>query len=135
MMTIPSTRFSKANWLELHLKHCSFLTNGKCATILIGDSIVAGLSWYQNIWNRNFSFNTLNCGIVGDKVWNILWRAHNLPAVKSVRNVVFLCDTNNLHLDTPEDFWSSRLSQLLKGSSLILMFLCVEVYPVTVTAR
>ena len=104
MTTIPSTRFSKANWLELHLKHCSFLTNGKCVTIIIGDSIVTGLSPYQNIWNGNFSFDMLNCGIGDDKVQNILWRAHNLPAVKSVRNVVFLCDTNNLHLDTPEDF-------------------------------
>ena len=102
MTTIPSARFSKPNWLELHLKHCSFLTNGKCATILIGDSIVAGLSRCQNIWNGNFSFDTLNCGIGGDKVQNVLWRAHNLPAVKSVRNVVILCGTNNLHLDAPE---------------------------------
>ena len=66
MMTIPSTRFSEPNWLELHLKHCSFLTNGKCGTILIGDSIVAGLSRYQNIWARVF-----------DEVQNVLWRAHN----------------------------------------------------------
>ena len=73
MTTIPSARFSKPNWLELHLKHCSFLTNGKYATILIRDSIVAGLSRDQNIWNGNFSFDTLNCGIGGDKVQNVLW--------------------------------------------------------------
>ena len=103
MMTIPSAKFSKPNWLELYLKHCSVLTNGKCGTILIGDSIVAGLSRNQNIWNRNFSFNTLNCSIGGNKVQNVLWWAHNLPAVKSIRNVVTLCDTNNLHLDEPED--------------------------------
>ena len=47
---------------------------------------------------REFSFNTLS-GIGGDKVHNILWRAHNLPVVKSVRNVVILSGTNNLHLD------------------------------------
>ena len=103
MTTIPSANFSKPNWLELHLKHCSFSTNGKCATILIEDSVIAGLSRYQNIWNRNFSFDTLNCGIGGDKVHNVLWRAHNLPAVKSVRNFVTLCGTNNLHLDAPKD--------------------------------
>ena len=101
MTTIPTARFSKPNWLELHLKHCSFLTNDKSATILIGDSIVAGLSRYQNIWNGNFSFDTLNCGIGGDKVQNVLCRAHNLPAVKSVRNIVILCVTNNVHLDAP----------------------------------
>ena len=98
MKTIPSARFSKTN-----LKHCSFLTNDKCGTILIRDSIVARLSRYQNIWNGNFSFTTLNCGIGGDKVQNVLGRAHNLPAVKSVRNFVILCGTNNLHLDAPED--------------------------------
>ena len=96
-------RFSKPNWLELHPNNCSFLTNDKCGTNLIGDSIVAGLSRYQNVWNRNYSFNILNCSVVGDKVKNVLWRAHNLPAAKSVRNVVILCSTNNLHLDAPKD--------------------------------
>ena len=93
----------KPNWLELHLKQCSFLTNGNCGTILIGDSILAGLRRYQNIWNENFSFNTLNCVIGGDKVQNVLWQAQNLPTVKSIRNVVILCGTNDLHLDAPED--------------------------------
>ena len=101
--TIPPARFSKRNWLELHLKHCYFLTNDKRGTILIGDSLVAGLSRYQNIWNRDFSFSTLNCGMGGDRVQNDLRQAYNLPAVKSVRNVVFLCRTNNLHGDAPED--------------------------------
>ena len=67
MTTIPSARFSKPNWQELHLQHCSFLTNDKYGTILIEDSIVTGLSRYQNIYNGNFSFNTLNCGKGGDK--------------------------------------------------------------------
>ena len=49
---------------------------------------------------QGFSFDTLNCGVCGDKVQKVLWRAQNLPAVKSV---AILCDTNNLHLDAPED--------------------------------
>ena len=64
---------------------------------------MAGLSRYQNIWNRNFSFNTLNCGIGRDKVQNVLWQAHILPAVKSARNAVILCGTNNLYPDALED--------------------------------
>ena len=103
MTTTPSARFSKPNWLDLHLKHCSSLTNNKFGTILIGDLIVAVLSRYQNTWNGNFFFNTLNCSVGGDKVQNVLRRAHNLPAVKSVRNVVIFCGTNNLHMDVPED--------------------------------
>ena len=64
---------------------------------------MAALNQYQNVWNRKFSFNTLNCDIGGDKVQNVLWRAHNLPAVKNIKNVVILCVSNNLHLDAPED--------------------------------
>ena len=64
---------------------------------------MAGLSRYQNVWNGKFSFNTLNWDIGGDKVQNVLWRAHNLPAVKNIKNVVILCVSNNLHLDAPED--------------------------------
>ena len=64
---------------------------------------MARLSRYQNIWNRNFSFNTLNCGIGGDKVQNVLWQAHILPAIKSARNAVILCGTNNLYPDALED--------------------------------
>ena len=45
------------------VKHCSILTDDEYGTILIGDSVMAKLRRYQNIWNRNFSLHTLNCGI------------------------------------------------------------------------
>ena len=57
---------------------------------------MAELSRYQNVWNGHFSFNTLNCGLRGDKIQNVLSQAHNLTAVKNVKNVI-LCGTNNLH--------------------------------------
>ena len=129
MTTILSARFSKPNCLELHVKHFSFLTNGKCGTILIRNSIVAGLSRYQNIWNRNFSFDTLNCGIGGDKVQNVLWPAHNLTAVKRVRSVAILCGTNNLHLDRPEDIADGNIeigSTFKRLCTNINVFLFVE---------
>ena len=94
MATIPTARFSKPNCLVLHLKHCSFLTNAKCETVLNRG--------YHNIWNGHSSFNTLKCGISGDKVRNVFWRAHNLPAIRNVKNVI-MCGTNNLYLDAPED--------------------------------
>ena len=129
MTTIPSARFSKPNWLELYLKYCSFLTNNKCETILIGDLIVAGLSRYQNIWTGSFSFDTLKL--------RYRWRAHNLPVVKSVRNVVILCGTNNLNLGVPEDIADGiiEIGSVFKSSILMLMFLLVEFYLVIVTGR
>ena len=96
---------------------------------------MAGLSRYQNIWNGNFSFNTLNCGIGGDKAQNVLWQAHNLSAVKSVRNVVILCGTNNLHLDAPEEIAGSiiEIGSMFKRLYTNVHVLFAELYPMTVT--
>ena len=52
MTTIPSTRFSKTNWLNFHYDHCSELAKNTFETILIGDSVVAELSRYQNVWEK-----------------------------------------------------------------------------------
>ena len=45
MMTIPSMRSSKTNWLNLHRHHCSSLITNRFKTI-VGDSIAAGLNKY-----------------------------------------------------------------------------------------
>ena len=47
--------------------------------------------------------NTLNCGIGGDRVQNVLWQAQNLPVISSLKNYVILCGTNNLFENSPED--------------------------------
>ena len=123
--TIPS-RFSKQNWLGLHLKYCSFLTNWGLNGANWAFS-VAGLSRNQNVWIGNFPFNTLNCGIGGDKVQNVLWRARNLPVVKSVKNVRILYGTNNLHLDAPEDVTDSIIKTGLSFKRLytnVNAFIC-----------
>ena len=60
---IPSTRFSKMNWLNFHYDHCSKLAKNTFETIIIGDSIVAGLSRYQNVRNNFLKpLKALNCG-------------------------------------------------------------------------
>ena len=46
---------------------------------------------------------TLNCGIGGDRIQNVLWRAQNFPVISSLKNVVILCGTNNLFTDSPKD--------------------------------
>ena len=57
------------------------MTIGNYSTLLIDDSIIAGLSRYSNIWKRYFkSLSAINCGIGGDRVENILWRCQNLPS-------------------------------------------------------
>ena len=70
----------------------------------MGNSIVAGLSRYPNVWNDYFApINALNLGIGEDRVENVLWRAIDLSLPSSVKNVVILCGTNNISIHTPRD--------------------------------
>ena len=74
------------------------------STLLIGDSIIAGLSRYPEVWKRYFEpLNALNCGIGGDRVQNVLWRCINSPPSLSVKNIVILCGTNNIVCDSPDE--------------------------------
>ena len=80
MALIPTERFNKSNWIEYHRNHCVIIKNAKPNTLLLGDSTVAGLSRYPNVWNKYFApINALNLGIGGDRVENVLWRAIDLP--------------------------------------------------------
>ena len=106
MALIPAERFYKPNWIEYHGKHSSMIKDTKLDTLLLGgsivaDSIVAGLSRYPNVWNEYFaSINGLNVGNGEDRLENALWRAIDLPLPLSVKNIVILCETNNIPIDT-----------------------------------
>ena len=69
-MSITSLpKCSNVNWINSQNKHCHTMTIRNYSTLLIGDSITAGLSRYSNIWKRYFKLlNALNCGIGGDRV-------------------------------------------------------------------
>ena len=128
MTTIPLSRFYKTNWLNSHLNQCSKLTRNYCVTIIIGDSIAAGLSRYQNVWTKFLQpLRALNCGIGGDKVQHVLWRSHNLPVVKSIKKVVVLCGTNNLNQYLPEDIIEVASTFKSKYGS-ISVFVCSILY-------
>ena len=83
--------------MNTHVKHCSRLNDKSFDTILIGDSLIAGLARYSKFWNKFLKpLNAFNCGIGGD-------RALDLRCFSSLRNVIILCGTNNLYHDSPED--------------------------------
>ena len=97
-------RFSNVNWLNSQNKHCHTMTMANYSTLLIGDSVIAGLSRYSNIWNRHFKpLNAVNCGIDGHRVQNILWRCQNLPSFPHLQNAVIMCGTNNIQHNSVED--------------------------------
>ena len=79
MSIAPLPRLSYVNWLNSHNKHCSMMIRNY-STLLIGDTIIVGLSPYSNIWKRYFQpLNAINSGIGRDRVQNILSLCHNLP--------------------------------------------------------
>ena len=104
MTTILSMRFSKTNWLNFHRHQCSSLITNRFNTIIIEESIAAGLNRYGSVCAKYLEpIKTLNCGIGGDRLQNVLWQAQNLPVISSLKNAVILCGTNNLFQDSPED--------------------------------
>ena len=48
-------------------------------------------------------FNTVNCGVGGDSIQNLLWRVDHLSLPVSLRVAVLLCGTNNMQHDEPKD--------------------------------
>ena len=85
MTTIPSMRFSKTNWLNFHRHHCSSLITNCFNTIIIENSIAAGLKTFCTKYLK--PLKTLNCGIGGDRVQNVLWRAQNLQNLRYIRYI------------------------------------------------
>ena len=84
---------------------------------------MAGLCIYSSVWNEYFaSINMLNISIGGDHVDNVLWQAINLPLPMSVKNVVILCVTNNIPIDTSLDIADCIISS---ASLVVLMSVSV----------
>ena len=102
--TTPESRFYKRGWYETHEKHNILITRKNPSLLLIGDSIVAGLSRYKTVWDKHFAgYNTINCGIGGDKIQHTLWRAEKLKLPQSIRFIFVCSGTNNLETDSPQD--------------------------------
>ena len=92
------------NWLNFHHNHCSKLAKNTFEIMLIGDSIEAGLSRYQNVWDKFLKpLKALNCDVGGDRIQHVLWHVLNLPVISNLKHVVVLCESNNLLLDSPKD--------------------------------
>ena len=121
MVLIPPECFYKSSWVEYHRNHCFMTKGSKPNTLLLGDSIAVALSRHPNKWNEYCALiNALNLGIGGDRVENFLWQAIDLHLSPYVKNVVILCGTNNIPLNTPRhiaDCIFSVASILQKKSS------------------
>ena len=75
MALSATVHFKKTNWLECYRYHYLLLKNLFTNTLLLGASIIAGLSRYLKVWQRYFTLlEALNFGIEGDRVVNVIWQ-------------------------------------------------------------
>ena len=84
-------------------------TDRNIQTVLLGNSLIQGLSRYTKVWNSFFGKDTLNCGIQGDKVENLLWRVEKLEFPPAIRQTVIHCGTNNIKENMPNDIANGLL--------------------------
>ena len=101
MASIPSKRINNNNWLKIHYNHCFHVNHDNINSIIIGDSIVAGLTCYNNVWKNLFGSGFINPGIRGDCVEHVLWRVSDIAFPPRLKNVFILCGTNNINKDPP----------------------------------
>ena len=87
----------KADWYKTFENHAYLaISSQKCKVFLIGDSIIAKFSKFNSVFDKYFSkFNTLNFGIGGDKIQNVLWCINNMSLPPSLQYIVIHCGTNN----------------------------------------
>ena len=59
--------------MNTHLNRCCRLNVKNLDTILIGDSLITGLTSYSKVWNNFFKLrHALNCRIGGNRVHRAL---------------------------------------------------------------
>ena len=87
-------------------------------TLLLGDSLIKGLSRYSEVWNQFFGKEVINCGIGGDKVEHVLWRTENMNIPTNIKDTFILCGTNNIDRNTPEEIANGLICSAINIAKL-----------------
>ena len=112
--SVPASRDNKPGWYKLHFKNAKTAFNTLSDTLLIGDSIVSGMSRYRSTWNKYFENNAINQGIGGDMTQHVSWRLRNTRLSKNIKFVVVHCGTNNIDFNKPDDIAGALIAMAEK---------------------
>ena len=101
---LPPKKPSGIGWIETHYHQKELLRKSYASVVVIGDSNVVSLRRYPTVW-RNFilQYKTVNLGIGGDRIENVLWRINDIVLPKSIRSVVIHCGTNNIYISSSDE--------------------------------
>ena len=98
-----------------HRAHIDSIILSQACAIVLGDSIAAGLSRHPEVWKSHLEpLNVINCGIGGEGVENVLWRADNLYLPDSVLVAVILVGVNNMDRNKMGDIVATIMSSAAK---------------------
>ena len=111
--SVPASRDNKPGWYKLHNKYASQIFNSNADIIIVGDSIVTGLSRYTSVWDRFFP-DVVNAGIGGDMTQHVLWRLRNTRLSSNIKFVVVHCGTNNIDFNKPDDIANALVAMAEK---------------------
>ena len=103
MISSVSDRFYNDKSLKIKHTLCFQVKFENFNFIIIGDSAVAGLTRYTNIWKNLFDNRFINLGISWDCVESVFWRAKDIPHLPLLQNVLILCRINNNNEDRSYD--------------------------------
>ena len=126
----PTKCLGKMHWLDAHKNNVNQLTYSHFDSIIIGDSIAAGLSCYSNVWQTFFK-ELLNLGIGGDCTQNILWRVEHLPISSHLKYVIIHWGTNSVSKVSPSEIENSILcvTLLFKKRNPCLKIIITAIFP------
>ena len=99
---LPVPLIHKPGWQETHTFQSKLSKNSAAPFIIISDLMATGLRRYRHIW-RNYFKDTLNLGISGDSVENVLRRARDILLQHTASFVIIHCGTNHVDQSQPED--------------------------------
>jgi len=110
-MSKPYPRISKIGWMDDFSSLNILAKCSKSSILLIGDSLIAGLSRYDFVWQKYFfRRNTLNCGMGGDRTLNVLWRSQFMALPTGLKSIVIHCGTNDVGTLTPYEIAKNIIS-------------------------
>ena len=95
-MQLANERF-KSTWYGEHIKKYTKCIKDQSRAILLGDSLVANISRYPEVWKPLERLDAVNCGIAGDKTQNVLWRVEKMRLPATVSVGVIHCGINDIN--------------------------------------
>ena len=104
MASFLVARYHRFRWGDEHATNVKITGSSLYTNMLIGDSLIQGLSRFDSVWSGYLEpLGTLNFGIGGDLIQNVLWRIEHGEVPLNLKVAVLHCGTNNLSHNNPAE--------------------------------